>query len=278
MLIIFLKLFSILFFEFTSHFKKNIFLSFIFLLSFLLILFSKSDYLLINKFKLISNTYLHPITSFVTTPLKVASNLQTQFYEFRNLKVENKILKEEIMRLKKWQALAIHNSSENRVLKKLLNATNNNLSLVKTASILTRNDFMYSKMVKINAGLKDGVIKEMAVINHRGLVGRTVDTSINNSKVLLLTDPNSSISIKTISNENYSLVRGADDGVHLVSAFMKDEKMPKVGDLVVTSGSAQVFPADILVGKIVKIVKNNFYVLPFVNFKNIDYVQVVETK
>ena len=99
--------------------------------------------------------------------------------------MENKILKEEIMRLKKWQALAIHNSSENRVLKKLLNATNNNLSLVKTASILTRNDFMYSKMVKINAGLKDGVIKEMAVINHRGLVGRTVYTSINNSKVLL---------------------------------------------------------------------------------------------
>ena len=66
--------------------------------------------------------------------------------------------------------------------------------------------------------------------------------------------------------------------MHLVSAFMKDEKMPKVGDLVVTSGSAQVFPADILVGKIVKIIKNNFYVLPFVNFKNIDYVQVVETK
>ena len=68
---------------------KNIFLSFIFLLSFLLILFSKSDYFLINKFKSISNTYVYPITSFVTAPLNVASNLQTQFYEFRNLKVEN---------------------------------------------------------------------------------------------------------------------------------------------------------------------------------------------
>ena len=93
-----------------------------------------------------------------------------------------------------------------------------------------------------------------------------------------MTDPNSSISIKTISNENHSLVRGADDGVHLVSAFIKEEKMPKVGDLVVTSGSAQVFPSNILVGKIVKIEKDNFYVLPFVDFKNIDYVQVVETE
>tara|TARA_Y100000748_G_C15255348_1_gene394553 strand:+ start:429 stop:656 length:228 start_codon:yes stop_codon:yes gene_type:complete len=59
---------------------KNLFLSFIFLLSFLLILFSKSDYFFVNKFKSISHTYLHPITSFVAAPLKVASNLQTQFY------------------------------------------------------------------------------------------------------------------------------------------------------------------------------------------------------
>ena len=83
-----------------TRFIKNLFLSFIVLLSFLLILFSKSDYLFVNKFKSISNTYILPITSFVVSPLKIASNVKTQFYEFRNLKVENKILKEEIMRLK----------------------------------------------------------------------------------------------------------------------------------------------------------------------------------
>ena len=214
----------------------------------------------------------------IITPIKIVSNIKTQIYEFKNLKFENNILKEEVMRLKKWQALAIHNSSENKVLKKLLNATNNNLSLVKTASILTRNDFMYSKMVKINAGLKDGVVNEMAVVNHRGLVGRTVDTSISNSRVLLLTDPNSSIAVKTISNDNFSLLKGAENGIHLESAFIKDEKSPKVGDLVITSGSAQVFPSNILVGKIVKVMKEKFYVLPFVNFKNIDYVQIVETE
>ena len=261
-----------------SRVIKNIFLSSIFVLSLLLVLFSKSDYFIVNNFKSISNTYLHPITSFIVAPVKIANNLHKQFYEFRNLKVENNILKEEIMRLKKWQALAVHNSTENRVLKRLLNATDNNLSLVKTASVISRNDFMYSKMININAGIKDNVINNMAVVNHRGLVGRTVDTSISNARVLLLTDPNSSIAIKTISNENFSLLQGADDGVHLVSSFNKSEIMPKIGDLVVTSGSAQVFPSDILVGKITKITKNNFYVLPFVDFKNIDYVQVVETK
>ena len=184
-----------------SRVIKNIFLSSIFFLSFSLILFSKSDYFFVNKLKSISNSYLHPITSFVVAPVKFANNLQNQFYEFRNLKVENNILKEEIMRLKKWQALAVHNSSENRVLKRLLNATDNSLSLVKTASITSRNDFMYSKMININTGIKDGVVNNMAVVNHRGLIGRTVDTSISNARVLLLTDPNSSIAVMTAIEE-----------------------------------------------------------------------------
>ena len=87
------------------------------------------------------------------------------------------------MRLKKWQALAVHNNSENKVLKKLLNSTDSNLTLVKTASLVSRNDFMFSKMININAGLKDGVINDMAVVNYRGLVGRTVDTSVGNTRV-----------------------------------------------------------------------------------------------
>ena len=261
-----------------SNFLKNLFLSAIFLLSFVLIFFSKSDYFLVNKFKSISNNYLHPITSFLVAPIKIASKFQVEFYEFRNLKFENNILKEEIMRLKKWQALAIHNNSENKVLKKLLNSTDKNLTLVKTASLISRNDFMFSKMININAGLKDGISNDMAVVNYRGLLGRTVETSVSSSRVLLLTDPNSSIAVKTISNKNYSLLQGSKDGIHLVSSFNKGEKLPKVGDLVVTSGSAQVFPSNILVGKIVRVTKEKFYVLPFVDFKKIDYVQVVEIK
>ena len=54
--------------------------------------------------------------------------------------------------------------------------------------------------------------------------------------------------------------------------------MPKIGDLLVTSGSAQEIPPEILVGKIIKTSENRFYVLPFVDFNNIDYVQIVTSK
>ena len=118
----------------------------------------------------------------------------------------------------------------------------------------------------------------MAVINFRGLVGRIIDTSIKNSKVLLLTDQNSSLSVKTISDGSYALIKGSGDDIHLVSSFIKEDKMPKLGDLLITSGSAQIFPPDILVGKINKIDQNRFYVLPFVDFNNLDYVQIVKSE
>ena len=118
----------------------------------------------------------------------------------------------------------------------------------------------------------------MTAINERGLIGKVIQTTSKNSRILLLTDPNLSISIKTISDGIFSLLSGAGDNKHLVSSFIKDDKMPKLGDIVVTSGTAQIFPVDILVGKINKIEKNRFYVLPFVDFNNIDYVQIVTSE
>ena len=163
-------------------------------------------------------------------------------------------------------------------MKKLLNATDNNLRLVKTASLINRNDTFFSKLININAGTEHNIENNMSAINERGLVGRVVETYNVNSRVLLLTDPNFSISIKTISDGIFSIVSGAGDSKYLVSQFIKDDQIPKIGDIVVTSGTAQVFPVDLLVGKVSKIEEDRFYVLPFVDFNNIDYLQIVTSK
>ena len=84
--------------------------------------------------------------------------------------------------------------------------------------------------------------------------------------------------MKTISDGTFSLLSGSGDGKYLVSSFIKENKMPRLGDIVVTSGNAQIFPLDLLVGKVVKIEKNRFFVLPFVDFENIDYLQLVTSE
>ena len=141
--------------------------------------------------------------------------------------------------------------------------------------MINRNDAIISKLININAGYEDNIKNNMSAINHRGLVGKVVETTAQNSRILLLTDPNLSISTKSISDGIFSLLSGAGDNKHLVSTFIKNDQIPKLGDIVVTSGTAQVFPVDILVGKITKIEKDRYFVLPFVDFNSIDYVQIV---
>ncbi len=257
---------------------KNITIITVVTLSFFLIFFSKSDYYLVNGFKTISSNIIGPTTQIISAPVNFFTNVLNEFNQLKKLKFENKILQEEIIRLKKWQTLAIQNSRENKVLKKLLNATDNNLKLIKTASLINRNDNLYSKLININAGYADKIEENMSAINQRGLVGKIIDTTKDKSRVLLLTDPNLSISVKTISNGAFSLVQGYGDDKHLISTFIKDNNNPRVGDIVVTSGTAQIFPVDLLVGKITKVEKDRFYILPFVDFNNLDYVQIVTSK
>ena len=261
-----------------SKFLKNFTIVSVIFLSFFLVLFSKTDYFIINGLKNLSSSVVSPITRFISAPIYAFSNLTEEYKQFRSLKFENKLLQEEVIRLKKWQTLAIQNSRENKVLKRLLNATDNNLLLVKTASLINRNDTIYNKFININAGYEDNIKRNMSAINERGLVGKIIDTTPNNSRVILLTDPNLSISVKSISDGVFSLLTGTVKGKYLVSSFIKDNKIPRLGDIVVTSGTAQIFPVDLLVGKVAKIEKNRFFVQPFVDFQNIDYLQIVTSK
>ena len=261
----------------TAKIIKNISIITVVLLSFILILFSKSDLFLVNAIKNLSSSIINPATTIISSPVKIASNLVDEYNQFKNLKFENRKLKEEIIRLKKWQTLAIQNSRENKVFKKLLQATDNNLKLVKTTSIINRNDSLFLKVININAGYDQNIKKNMSAINERGFVGKVIETNSTSSRVLLLTDPNMSISVKTISDDIFSLVSGTGSN-YLVSSFIKDKNMPRIGDIVVTSGTAQIFPVDLLVGKVSKVEKDRFYVLPFVDFNNIDYVQIVTSK
>ncbi len=99
---------------------KNISIITIVVISFLLVLFSKSDYYLIGGIKNISSNIITPISKIISSPIYLISNFKSEYKQFRSLKFENRILQEEIMRLKKWQTLAIQNSRENKVLKKTL--------------------------------------------------------------------------------------------------------------------------------------------------------------
>ncbi|SVD81479.1 uncharacterized protein METZ01_LOCUS434333, partial [marine metagenome] len=167
---------------------QSFFIPFVFILTLFLVLFNKTDYFLAYKIKTLGIDLINPVAKIISYPVQFTSETVNYIYEIRYIKSENIKLKEEIKRLKKWQILAIKNSNENQVFKKLLNSTTNNLKLIKTASVISQSPNIYSKFININAGSNHQILKNYAVINERGLVGKTIAVSDNNTKILLIND------------------------------------------------------------------------------------------
>ena len=267
----------------TSSFAKkksipSFLLPLLFLLTFFLIIFNKTDYFLIDKIKGYGVDYLLPVTKVISAPVTTISNLSLRIQNIQYLENENLQLKEEIIRLKKWQTLAIKNSRENRVFKKLLNSTSHQVDIIKTASVINQTPGLYTKQVIINAGLNYNIVKDLAVINEKGLVGKTILSTNSNSKVLLINDSSSSIPVKTLSDNSYSMLTGSADGKFLISSYTQNNQLPRLGDLLVTSGNAKIFPRDILVAKVIKVNADHYIALPYVDFNNLNYLQVVKSK
>tara|TARA_B110000116_G_C16793317_1_gene565088 strand:- start:2342 stop:3160 length:819 start_codon:yes stop_codon:yes gene_type:complete len=261
--------------------KKNytsFFLSFLFILTFILILFNKTDYIVSNKLKSIGLDYSIPITQIISSPVEIINNITRKINTIKSIENDNLRLKEEVLRLKKWQTLAIKNSRENKVFKKLLNSTSHNIDIIKTASVINQSQNLFTKTITINAGLNFKINKNLAVINEKGLVGKTIFSSTNNSRVLMINDTSSSIPVKTLSDGSFSMLKGTNNGKFLKSVFIKDSELPKIGDLLVTSGNAKIFPRDILVARVIDIKEDHYIALPFVDFNNLNYVQVVKSK
>lgn len=256
----------------------NLMLSFLFILSFILVLFNKADYFIVNKVKSIGLDYASPLTRFISSPITLGNNIVERINNIGSLENENLKLKEEIIRLKKWQTLAIKNHRENKVFKKLLNSTSHEVEIIKTVSVINESPSFFSKLITINAGSNYNISQNLAVINEKGLVGKTIFASNKNSKVLLLIDQNSSIPVKTLSDNSFSILSGTPQGKFLKSSFTKGSQMPRIGDLLVTSGNAKIFPRDILVAKVVEVNDDYYLALPYVDFDNLNYVQIVKSK
>ena len=139
---------------------------FLFILTFLFIFFSKTDYFIANKVKSIGIDYESPITKIISSPITLLNDAITRINNIQRLELSNLKLQEEIIRLKKWQILAIKNSRENKVFKRLLNSTSHQVDIIKTASVVSQAPGIYLNLITLNAGKNHNLRINLSVINH----------------------------------------------------------------------------------------------------------------
>jgi len=230
------------------------------------------------------------ITKIFYAPIKFVSNELEVFNEKKNLYKKYTKLKEKVEKTDLYYAQIEELQKEVTELKSTLdlNATLSEYTYIN-ATVVNRNIGYWYNNLTIDKGSKNGVKKGDAVITSNGLIGKITNVSNFSSTVKLLTSDEISnkISVKINSNDEYlyGLLIGYDTESNKYKIEgITNSKTIKEGDLVTTTGLTDYFPSGILIGKVSKVVKDEYdlnsvvEVTPAVNFENISIVTVLNRK
>ncbi|MBR1376722.1 MAG: rod shape-determining protein MreC [Bacilli bacterium] len=185
------------------------------------------------------------------------------YSDYELIKDENVELKNEIEELK--NTLDLNNTL---VDKKIVNAT-----------IMSRNVTYFYDTFVVDKGSIASVEENMGALSNGYLVGLVTEVNFYSSKIKLLTDNKTKLSVKV--NDSYGLLTGYSDS-HYIVEYVSGEI--KVGDMVMTSGLSDNIPSGIVIGEVEDIEKDNYaltnklYVKPLTNLDNIRYVTLVGKK
>lgn len=210
------------------------------------------------------------------------------YFGLRNM--NDSLLNENAMLRRKIEELKSVDTLKDSVALHKIIANDTNTHIIKYADYTYRSARVINNSINasdnyitINRGSKDGVGKNMAVISGTGIVGRVEHVSAHFASVLSILSAKQKVSAKLHDATIGYIVWDEKQPDQLQMIDVPPQAKVKKGDSVFTTNFS-FFPADILVGTVVRITvlkKNNFqklYLQPSTNFRSLQYVYVVENK
>lgn len=138
-----------------------------------------------------------------------------------------------------------------------------------------------SRVVRVGAGLEQGIRRGMAVVAAAGVVGRVQAVFGSSADVQLVVDPGSAIAARALRSRARVTVAGTGSDLHCLLEFALRSDDLEEGDLLVTSGTDGVFPAGLPVGKVVEVQRKESgmflraAVVPAVEVRKVEDVMIV---
>lgn len=123
------------------------------------------------------------------------------------------------------------------------------------AEVIGRDPSNLLHYIMIDRGAEDGLAIGMPVVTARGLVGSLTNVYPRSARVMLLTDPTSSVNALIQSSRATGIVQGQGRG-DLLLRYVEQREKVQVDDIVLTSGLGGNFPKRLVIGQ-VRAVKRN---------------------
>ena len=196
--------------------------------------------------------------AFVTTPIqsglarvnRAAVNVWSTYLDWKNVRAENRRLREENQQLRVDSLQVSETVVENERLRKLLGLQQRLPLSTVSAEIIAREWGGWVRSLTVNRGRADNVARLTAVISPEGLIGRVMEVRSGASVIQVLTDPASTVGAHVVRTRTSGIVEGEPRGTMRLKYMAREGGGIQVGDLVVTSGAGGVFPRGIPIGRV----------------------------
>jgi rod shape-determining protein MreC len=228
---------------------------------------------------------ISPLQARVATLVETSGGLFRAARDLRDLRQRNQELEEKYAQLLIENVALEESAQENATLRSFFHFAQQHpgFQLVGgevKASVIGRDPSNFLRYLIIDAGQVQGVKKDMPVIVPRGLVGRVQSVGSNWAKVLLITDPRSSVSAVIQTGRAAGQVQGLVSG-DLTMKYISQEESVSEGEIVLTSGLGGNFPKGLVIGQVVAVQQRDSdmfqqaTVRPTVDFDRLEMVLVI---
>ncbi|MCY3673096.1 MAG: rod shape-determining protein MreC [Alphaproteobacteria bacterium] len=220
---------------------------------------------------------LAPVLQTVTLPVRAARDIGSNLGRVAALTEENAQLREENARLRQWQALALRLDGQNRELRRLLRFDPGEEIRTVAARVIADTGGPYARSMLMDAGSRQGVRADQAVISGEGLVGRVMSAGARSARVLLITDRRSHVPVLAGPDRVHAILVGNNSArPHL--RFLPRNAALAAGDVIVTSGRGGIFPPGLPVGDVSAAAHSGsgVEVVPHVDWTRLEFVRVID--
>jgi rod shape-determining protein MreC len=209
-----------------------------------------------------------------------ATGTWQHYVDLVGVKEENEILREIIEELRRDRIQLLEAQQENERLRSLLAFRERMEQPLLPARVIAWDASGWFQTLVLDRGKNDGVSEGLAVVAVAGVVGQIMECSAHFSRVLLITDPNSSVAAIEQNSRSPGIVEGAGRDKCILKYLPPSEKVQE-GDVLVASGLDRIYPKGIPIGTISRIgreetrIFQDIEVTPFVDFRKLEEVMIL---
>lgn len=216
-----------------------------------------------------------PIIDVVVEPVRWVQTGVRGMQEIFSVRERNKQLQMENYRLSGWKNIALKLAEDNAQLKKTLNYVPTHEANYLTARVLADNGGAFSKSLIVQAGSENGLEKGAVGMLPEGVLGRIVEVGKSTARLLELTDYMSRVPVMVGKHRILCILTGDN------TEFPKLISVPEgatiqVGDRVVTSGHAGVYPSGLAIGIVESVENEDILVKPFATGDGLEFIRLVD--